>query len=205
MHTSNEDKVKPVNVRDDEWTNLLVKVGKDRCKASFAKLFKHFAPLLKGFCIANNNHSLPTELADELVQEVMLKVWSKAPTFNPQKSAANTWIYTVMRNTRIDLIRRNAKHSQATETLEADDVWDESPEHQPFVRLLRTHDERRVHKSFGELPIEQRDALQQVYVLGKTHSEIADEQNIPLGTVKSRIRMGLKKIQSSLSQARGTV
>lgn len=203
---SNKPHLKEVSAqgaRQDQWSVLLTQVGDERCKQAFSQLFAHFAPLLKGFCVANANHSLPAELADEIVQEVMLKVWSKAPSFDATKSAATTWIYTVMRNSRIDMVRRNSKHNQVTETIEADDIWDETPEHQPFIRLDRARKESTIKEAFSQLPLEQRDVLVKVYMHGKSHREIAAESGLPLGTVKSRIRMGMKKVQSCLGQFRG--
>ncbi len=186
-------------VRDDDWSLLLVKVGKERCQKSFAHLFAHYAPLIKGFYLQHTNTSIVGEMADELVQEVMLKVWTKAPTFDPCKAAANTWVYTVMRNCRIDLLRRSSRHSIASDPIGVEDIWDETLDHQPFVRLLQSRDKDMISNSFQNLPEEQKHALNQVYMQGKSHSEIAQETGLPLGTVKSRVRMGLKKLQASLT------
>lgn len=185
--------------RDDEWSVLLDRVGKQRCNQSFAKLFKHYAPLIKGFCLSNANLSMPGEMADELVQEVMLKIWTKAPSFDATKSAANTWVYTVMRNSRIDILRRNNRHAFQSDPVEVDDIWDESTDNQPFVRLQQSRNKDMLTDSFKDLPAEQQQVLQQVYMHGKSHSEIAGETGLPLGTVKSRVRMGLKKLQASLT------
>ena len=75
-------------------------------RTAFAELFRHHGPLIKGFAIQHANSRFPIEAADELVQEVMLKVWLKAKSFEPSKASANTWVFTVMRNCRIDLLRR---------------------------------------------------------------------------------------------------
>ncbi len=188
------------NVRDDNWSQLLLRVGTHRDEQAFARLFSHFAPLIKGFCISNSNQSLPGEAAEELVQEVMFKVWVKAPSYDPSKAAASTWVFTVMRNCRIDMLRRNSRHQVNQEPIEVDDIWDESADNQPFVRLQQARDEDLVKNSFSVLPIEQKQVITQVYMQGKSHSEIAEETGLPLGTVKSRVRMGLKKLQANLTK-----
>jgi RNA polymerase sigma factor (sigma-70 family) len=190
----------PAGQRDDNWSKLLILVGKNRDQAAFGQLFAHFAPLIKGFCLANPAQSLPGEAADELVQEVLFKVWTKAPYFDASKSAASTWIFTVMRNTRIDMMRRNSRHLVSSVDVEVDDIWDEELDHQPLVRLQQSRNADLIHASFAELPQEQKQALTQVYMQGKSHSEIAEETGLPLGTVKSRVRMGLKKLQATLGK-----
>lgn len=197
-HTRGDES--PGGVRDDTWSRLLMQVGQERSQQAFAKLFGHFAPLIKGFCLANPSSSLPGEAADELVQEVMFKVWTKAPSYDASKAAASTWIFTVMRNCRIDMMRRNSRHQVNSADVEVDDIWDEELDHQPFVRLQQARNEEMIQKSFATLPVEQKQALTQVYMQGKSHSEIAEETGLPLGTVKSRVRMGLKKIQASLGK-----
>ena len=190
----------PKHKRDDNWSKLLQRVGTFRDEQAFARLFDHFAPLIKGFCITNGNYALPGEAAEELVQEVMIKVWTKAPSYNPVKAAASTWIFTIMRNCRIDMLRRNGRHQAHLEPLEAEDIWDEDADNQPFVKLQQSRDEDLIQDSFAMLPPEQKQALTQVYMQGKSHSEIADESGLPLGTVKSRVRMGLKKLQANLAR-----
>lgn len=188
------------SVRDDNWSLLLGRVGQQRDEAAFAQVFEHFAPMIKGFCLANANQRLPGEAADELVQEVMVKVWNKAPSYDAAKAAASTWIFTVMRNCRIDMMRRNSRHIIQNDSVEVDDIWDEAADNQPFVRLQQSRDEQMIKASFEDLPMEQRQVLTQVYMQGKSHSEIADETGLPLGTVKSRVRMGLKKLHATLGK-----
>lgn len=184
--------------RDDNWTNLLVTVGKYRDQQAFSQLFDHFGPLIKGFSLSQSQQGLPDEAAEELVQEVMLKVWLKASHFDPHKAAASTWIFTMMRNCRIDMLRRQSRHHSKTEELNAEDLWDEDQDNQPFLRLDASRNKTRVEGAFSELPNEQKQALTQVYMQGKSHTEIAEETGIPLGTIKSRVRMGLKKLQLNL-------
>ena len=198
--------VKPetaVTVREDNWSKLLTRVGQTRDQEAFELLFAHFAPMIKGFYLANPNQSLPGEAADELVQEVMFKVWTKAPWYDAGKAAASTWIFAVMRNGRVDMIRRNSRHRIDCADVDVDDIWDEELDHQPFLRLQQSRNEDLIQASFASLPPDQKQALSQVYRQGKSHSEIAAETGLPLGTVKSRVRMGLKKLQAALVRNKG--
>ncbi|WP_444931204.1 sigma-70 family RNA polymerase sigma factor [Microbulbifer sp. SSSA002] len=184
---------------DQDWTALLTRVGKQRDRQAFEQLFRHFAPLIKGF---HNNHStqaINAETADELVQETLFKVWRKAPSFDASKASASTWIFTIMRNTRIDMLRRNGRQ-QNTDIIEAMDIWDETPEHQPMIFLQRRRNEKEVAECLHSLPAEQSHVLEKAYMEGKFHSEISRELNLPLGTVKSRVRLALKKLQAKLAK-----
>jgi RNA polymerase sigma-70 factor (ECF subfamily) len=175
---------------------LLERVGQVRDEQAFAELFAHFAPLIKGFCLGNLNSSFPADAAEEIVQEVMFKVWQKAPGYDSTKAAASTWIYTVMRNCRIDLMRRNRRTPTNSDGVEIDDIWDEADDDQAYVHLQHASNEALIERSFTQLPPEQRQVLTQVYMQGKTHQQIAGETGLPLGTVKSRVRIGLKKMQT---------
>lgn len=96
-----------VGRRTDEWSECLTLIAASQDRAAFTRFFRHFAPLIKAFALAGS--SLSASLADELVQEVMLKVWQKAGGFNPEKAAASTWVYTIARNCRTDMFRRLQK------------------------------------------------------------------------------------------------
>lgn len=193
--------VKPGEQRTDTWSELLGRVGKDKDQVAFKKLFDHFAPLIKGFCLNNTNQSFGNDAAEEIVQEVMLKIWQKAPSYDPSKAAASTWIYTVMRNARIDLMRRNKRHQTDNSPIEVDDLWDEDSTTGPVSQFQRLRDAEVVQQSFKILPSEQRKALTEVYMKGKSHSEVASESGLPLGTVKSRVRMGLQKLQAHIGNS----
>ena len=184
--------------REDTNSLLLLRVGQQQDKAAFAELFRFYAPLIKGFAINHTNSKFPFEAADELVQEVMMKVWLKARSFEPSKSSANTWVYTVMRNCRIDMLRRNIRRDLPDAGIDVDDIWNEDEDNQQLTYLQQSRNEALIGNSFAQLPEEQKQALTYVYMHGKSHSEIAEETGLPLGTVKSRVRMGLKKLQTLL-------
>ncbi|MCA0900936.1 sigma-70 family RNA polymerase sigma factor [Microbulbifer agarilyticus] len=184
--------------RDDEWSNLLVRVGRERDRASFEQLFSHFAPLIRGFQFSRGGQSSAPEAADELIQEVMFRVWTKAPTFNPGKASASTWVFTIMRNCRIDALRRNSRQPVTDESLSVEDIWDDSQDEQPLVFLQQSRNQSAIAQGLQSLPPEQSHVIEKAYVEGKSHSEISEELGLPLGTVKSRVRLALKKLQSTL-------
>lgn len=189
-------------IRSDHLSLLLAKVGKQD-RAAFAELFRHYGPLIKGFAIQHANARFPIEAADELVQEVMLKVWLKAASFEPSKASANTWVFTVMRNCRIDLLRRSQRRYFESSEIDVDDIWDENDDHSPFAFLHQGRQQQQVALGFEHLPAEQKQALTFVYMHGKSHAEIAEETGLPLGTVKSRVRMGLKKLNTLFKPGEG--
>lgn len=177
--------------RDDEWSVCLQQVAESQDREAFSRLFSHFAPLIKAFAI--NGSALAAAHADELVQEVMIKVWQKAKAFNPQKAAASTWIYTIARNCRTDMYRRLQKFETP---ISADDIWPDMDESEElFAAVQQKRDEVRVREMLEGLPHEQAQILVKVYMEGKSHSEVAEELDLPLGTVKSRVRLAMKKLQ----------
>ena len=176
--------------RDDEWSACLQQIGAHQDREAFARLFRHFAPLIKAFAIKGS--PLAAAHADEIVQEVMLKVWQKASGFNPHKAAASTWIYTVARNCRTDMFRRLQKFDTP---INADDIWPDEVADTPLVAMQQRRDAIRVRDLVSQLPQEQAQILTKVYMEGKSHSETALELDLPLGTVKSRVRLAMQKLQ----------
>jgi RNA polymerase sigma-70 factor (ECF subfamily) len=177
----------------DEWSNLLIKVGLDRDREAFTLLFRHYAPLLKGFLMKGSN--IGHEQAEELAQEAMIKVWRKADSFNRQKSSASTWIYTIARNCRIDWIRREVRRQR---DIHADDLYEPGGENPSQVSLVQLRNKRTIRASIETLPQEQIEVISKIYFEGKTHSEVSEELSLPLGTVKSRIRLALKRLNVQL-------
>lgn len=182
--------VGPGGVRNDEWSECLGLIARNQDRAAFTRLFRHFAPLMKAFALSGSNFS--ANHADELVQEVMLKVWQKAGAFNPEKAAANTWIYTIARNCRTDMYRRLQKFDTA---MSADDFDLEDESEDSFVVLHQHRNRDKVRELMRDLPPDQAQILAKVYMEGKSHSEAAAELDLPLGTVKSRVRLAVQKLQ----------
>jgi RNA polymerase sigma-70 factor (ECF subfamily) len=181
----------------DPWTPLLETVARERDRAAFAGLFRHFAPLIKSFALSSPGMS-SNALAEELVQEVMLKVWNRASTFDASKASATTWIYTLARNCRIDLLR---KKFRVREEVDVDELWDlGTEEDELYQEAYQSRLEVDVRESLAGLPVEQRQIIAKVYMEGKSHSEVAEELNLPLGTVKSRIRLAMSKLKVMLDR-----
>jgi len=176
--------------RVDEWSECLTLIGQNQDRAAFTRLFRQFAPLMKAF--AHSGSTMSSNHADELVQEVMLKVWQKAGAFNPEKAAASTWIYTIARNCRTDMYRRLRKFDT---NLTAEDLSSEEETEEAFLVLHQKRSRDRIRDLMKELPADQSLILSKVYMEGKSHSEVAGELDIPLGTVKSRVRLAIQKLQ----------
>jgi RNA polymerase sigma factor (sigma-70 family) len=185
-----DSKIEPSGRRTDEWSECLTLIGQYEDRAAFTRLFRHFAPLMKAFALSGS--TLSANNADELVQEVMLKVWQKAGAFNAEKAAASTWIYTIARNSRTDLFRRLQKFDTP---LSADDVTGSQESEEAFMVLHQKRGRDKIRGLIDELPNDQAQILAKVYMEGKSHSEVAGELDIPLGTVKSRVRLALQKLQ----------
>lgn len=177
-------------VRNDEWSTCLAEIAGSGDRAAFTRLFRHFAPLIKAFALSGS--SLSASHADELVQEVMLKVWQKAGVFNPEKAAASTWVYTIARNCRTDMFRRLQKFDTP---LAAEDFTPEQPLGEPFEVMQSRRSRERIKGLMDALPVDQSQILAKVYMEGKSHAEAAAELDLPLGTVKSRVRLAIQKLQ----------
>ncbi|MEZ5997440.1 MAG: sigma-70 family RNA polymerase sigma factor [Hyphomonas sp.] len=161
-------------------------------REAFAELFDFFAPRLKSFL----RSGLSDSEAEDLVQEVMVTVWKKAALYDRRKSSVSTWIFRVARNRRIDLFRRTSRPD-----LEPDDpMLQPQAEEQPDDRVARTQMEETVRAELARLPEEQLVLLQAAFYEGLSHSEIAEKYNLPLGTVKSRIRLAFGRLRGGLEE-----
>ena len=186
----------------DVWGPCLQRIAAQDREA-FAQLFDHFAPQIKAFGLATATADRSGQFADELVQEVMITIWHKAASYDAGKASASTWIFTIARNKRIDLLRKLNRHAGL---LDIEEIWplaeDESAG--PLQMLQRYTTEKRVRESLGSLPAAQREALIMAYIEGRSHSEIATALNMPLGTVKSRIRLAMQRLQQLLGRREGS-
>lgn len=183
---------------EDSWAEKLQAVGRDQDKQAFEALFNHFAPKLKVFLLVGYDKQMSDEMVEDLVQEVMVKVWRKASSYQAGKAQASTWIYTIARNTRIDMLRRQTPLDNALDT---DDIWyEEESEETPFLELQQQRNKEIISKQLKSLQEEQRQVLFKAYMEGKSHIEIAEDLDVPLGTVKSRIRLAMKKLAINLDR-----
>ncbi|GAB3099116.1 sigma-70 family RNA polymerase sigma factor [Aestuariicella hydrocarbonica] len=171
---------------------LIEQVAKLRDRQAFSSLFEHYAPLLKSYSLARDPGAYL--VADELVQEVLIKVWNKAHLYDAGKANPNTWIFTLARNCRIDYLRRNGRFGNE---VTSEDIFDHIEDEQsgPFEQTLQKKTSQQVQNGLGKLPAEQAQVLRKIYMEGKTQQEAALELSLPLGTVKSRIRLALQKLE----------
>ena len=194
MQTTDEQSATEKSV--DEWAKTVEAIAASQDRAAFTRLFKHFGPRIKAFGLSLNSGYTSEAMADELVQDVMIKVWMKAPSFNASKASASTWIFTIARNCRIDFLR---KMKRIDSPLSAEDLWPAAEEPEPVAVLAQHRDAVEVSRAMSTLSAEQRDVLQEIYMKGKTHSEVALETGLPLGTVKSRVRLAINKMRNTLA------
>jgi RNA polymerase sigma-70 factor (ECF subfamily) len=178
--------------RKDPWSQLLEKVGKHQDRQAYHALFEHFAPQIKYYAMANGM----SRHAEELVQEVFVSIWRRSCLYDWRKAAASTWIFTIARNQRIDMLRK-MKRISVEMPVETEDLWQipGDNEDEPVTSLHRLMSERRVRDSLRHLPEEQITVIAKVYMEQKSHQMVADELDIPLGTVKSRVRLALNKLK----------
>lgn len=178
-----------------KYADDIAAISEQRDKQAFSRLFDHFYPRVKSFCQAGQPGA--SILAEEVAQEVMIKVWSKAHTFNPNAAAVSTWIFTLARNARIDYLRKNGRHLS---DIDPEFVWNEIADEtaDPFVQAQQKRSEDEIRHHLSSLPQDQKQVLTSVYMEGKAHQEVAQALGLPLGTVKSRIRLALKKLSISI-------
>ena len=161
-------------------------------REAFGALFHHFAPRVKTLLMRAGASAAS---AEEIAQETMLTVWRKAARFDPDKASAATWIFTIARNLRIDTLRRE-RHP---ETLLPDDLAEQPDDAPPADQiLLAAERDDRVRAAMAGLSAEQADVVRAAFFLDKPHAEIERHLNIPLGTVKSRLRLAMSKLRAAL-------
>ena len=177
----------------DHLNGLLIKVAVSQDKEAFKELFTHFAPRIKGFFQGQGSSS---DKADEVVQEAMVNVWRKSHLFDPTKAKASTWIFTVARNARIDLLRKENR----PEPDFTDPSFFTDSEPQPDEIYERDDEAQRLQVVLAQLPEEQSKVLRLAFFEQKAHAEIAEELELPLGTVKSRIRLAFKRLRKELGE-----
>ncbi|MDH5353707.1 MAG: sigma-70 family RNA polymerase sigma factor [Gammaproteobacteria bacterium] len=168
------------------------KVAEHRDKAAFAELFDHYVPLIRAYSLAREPAA--DLVADELAQEVMMRIWLKASSYDPKLANLNTWIFTLARNCRIDYLRRNSRYVSEIDPTEIfENIEDESPG--PFQLVHQTRAQDNIRSRLDKLPAAQAEILSKVYLQGKSHQQTSEELKLPLGTVKSRVRLALKKLE----------
>ena len=192
-------KAKPMNERnatkadDQDWPALLARVAQHGDKDAFRKIYSYFAPRIKAYAI-NQGFG---QHAEVLVQEVMTNVWRNADKYSEALASVSTWIFTISRNQRIDLLRK-MNRTKAEVVIETEELWQIPMEDTTVRSIQNASTEKCIRESIDTLPEEQMIAVRKVYYEGKTHQEVAEELNIPLGTLKGRLRLSLKKLRVML-------
>ncbi len=175
----------------EEMNGLLKRVASHADRQAFGELFAFFAPRVKGYLM---RVGVSAEQAEDLAQETMLKVWRKAALFDPGKASASTWIFTIARNQRIDALRRSAKPELSPD--EPALTPDEEPQADAVVE--RRERDERIRLAYKTLPANQHDVVRLHFIEDEPHSVIAERLGLPLGTVKSRLRLAFNKIRKEL-------
>ena len=180
----------------DQFDTLLRRVAEVRDRAAFKALFEHFAPRVKAYAM---RLGAPAGQAEDLAQEAMLTLWRKAHLFDPAKASVATWLFTIARNLRIDLLRR-----ERLVQLDGGDAAQEA-ETEPDAGegLEARQNEEALRQALNSLPAEQNQIVMLSFFSDKPHSQIAAELNIPLGTVKSRLRLAMVRLRTHLGESLG--
>jgi RNA polymerase sigma-70 factor (ECF subfamily) len=175
---------------------LLLAVGVSQDRQAFNQLFVRFNKRIfaMGMKLTRNE-----QLAHDLVQEALMTVWTKAPLYDLDRGTAQSWIFTLTRNRCFDMLRKKKRQPQ---TVSADDIWpQESDAEMSFV-----HEEQgsqavevaQIERLYEHLPTAQQAVIEQIYILDRTHEEAAAALAIPLGTLKSRLRLGVAKLRTMI-------
>ena len=173
-----------------EWSKDLELIKTNKSEAAFARLFYHFAPRVKAFLIKSG---ADVGLAEECAQEVMVTVWNKAHLFDPSRASASTWIFTIARNKKIDALRKQLRPTP-------DDLgW--GPEHEPDQEEMvgLQQETEKLGQAISNLPEKQRVLVERAYFEEMSHNEIAEATGLPLGTIKSRIRLALERLRHAMN------
>jgi RNA polymerase sigma-70 factor (ECF subfamily) len=175
-------------------SDQLKKIAQERDASAFRQLFLTFGPKVRALML---RQGADRETADEIVQETMLAVWRKSHLFAEHKGSISTWIFTIARNLRVDRVRRQVVWQGFCENFETLPNSEEPADE----RLAREQERERMGSALAELPAEQLQIIRLSFEDGLSQSEIAGKLNLPLGTVKSRMRLAYDKLRGSVERA----
>ncbi|WP_397541749.1 sigma-70 family RNA polymerase sigma factor [Roseovarius salis] len=172
-----------------EWSECIIRIRDHQDRKAFAALFRHFAPRVKAFLMRSGADA---GLAEECAQEVMATLWQKAHLYDPARASAATWIFTIARNRKIDALRKMKRP-------EPEDLpWgpEDEPDQEDILALQQ--ESRKLEDAITALPPKQKELIEKAYFGDLSHSEIAAETGLPLGTIKSRIRLALDRLRHAM-------
>lgn len=178
-----------------EWAELIGRVAARGDRDAFKLLFEHFSPRVKGFLVKTG---MSADSAEEIAQNTLLAVWRKAAQFDPSSAGAAAWIFTIARNLRIDAARRSARQARISEPADPDDMSDAADS--PETTLTRRDDVSRVAAALLRLSEEQSTVIRMSFIEEQPHADIASALGLPLGTVKSRIRLAMIRLRNLLEE-----
>lgn len=170
---------------------LLAQVAKARDKSALAVLFGHYGPRVKSMML---KLGASDALAEDLVQETFLSVWRKAQLYSPDRGAVSTWIFTIARNLRIDHVRRQS--NRPYEDLETVTLASDEPS--GSARVEQNEVIQRVSAALKALSPEQQEVVRLSFLHEMPHAQIAETTGLPLGTVKSRLRLAYERLRPML-------
>ncbi len=180
------DDNKPKNT---PWVEEMRRVRDLRDTQAFSQLFEHFAPRIKGYLIKSGADAT---MAEECAQDVMTTLWRKAAQFDPSRASVATWIFTIARNRRIDMIRRNRRP-------EPEELpWGPEPDPPQSEVIEAQQEAAQLAEAIATLPDAQRSLIEKAYFSDLTQAEIAATTGLPLGTIKSRIRLALERLRHAM-------
>ena len=171
------------------WVSRIRAIALHQDQKAFAEVFRHFAPKVKAFLMKSG---VDENMAEECVQDVMATLWHKSHLYDPARASTVTWIFTIARNRKIDLIRRYTR--PAPEELS----WAVTVEPDQADVIALRQDCARLADALRDLPPKQRDVIERAYFGDLTHGEIAAKTGLSLGTIKSRLRLALEKLRHAM-------
>jgi len=176
-------------VVQNTWAEHLSQIQLHQDQKAFAELFSYFGPRVKAFLIKSG---ASPSMAEECTQEVMATLWHKAHLFDPSRASVATWIFTIARNKKIDALRKQRRP-------EPEDLqWGPESEPEASDILALQQEANQLTLAMTVLPSQQRDLIKKAYFGELSHSEIAAETGLPLGTIKSRLRLALSKLRQTM-------
>lgn len=172
-----------------DWITHMTRIRDAQDQAAFAELFQYFAPRVKAFLMRSGADAT---LAEECTQEVMATLWQKAHLFDASRASVATWVFTIARNRKIDALRKQRRPEPE------DLVWgpEEEPDQADILSLQQ--ETEQLGRAIAALPEKQRELIEKAYFGDLSHSEIAEQTGLPLGTIKSRIRLALDRLRHAM-------
>ncbi len=171
--------------------DLIARIAQSADRSAFAELFQRYAGRVKAFLM---RAGADAQTAEDATQDVMVTLWRKAASFNPERARAATWLYTIARNRRIDLLRRAVR----AEPDPNDPLYQPDPPMTPERTMASSARDAEVRRAIAGLSEEQTEVIRLAFFTGLSHGEIAEELGLPLGTVKSRLRLAFGRIRGDL-------